>query len=44
MVIDQLTAVFLVALAFSAGMLLWTYTPSGKRWLKSMNPPDEDGE
>lgn len=42
MVMDQLTAVFLVALVCSAGMLIWTYTPSGKKWLKSLNPPDED--
>lgn len=24
------------------GLVIWSYTPSGKRWLKSLNPPDEN--
>lgn len=41
---NPVLALMIFCFVWSGGMLLWTYTPSGKRWLKSMNPPDEDGE
>lgn len=39
---NPVLALMIFCFVWSGGMLLWTYTPSGKRWLKSMNPPDED--
>ena len=39
---NPLLALFAFGIVWAGSMLLWTYTPSGKRWLKSMNPPGED--
>ena len=39
---NPLLALFAFCIVWAGSMLLWTYTPSGKRWLKSMNPSGED--
>lgn len=44
MYMNPVLALMLFCLVWSLGLVIWSYTPSGKRWLKSMNPPDEDGE
>lgn len=41
---NPVLALMLVCLAWALGLVIWINTPYGKRWLKSMNPPDEDGE
>lgn len=33
---DYMTAFFLMTSVISGGFLLWTYTKSGKKWLKEL--------
>lgn len=33
---DMLTAIFIVGTIISGAILGWTYTKSGKRWLKNL--------
>jgi len=33
---DNLTVIFMIAAIISGGLVAWSYTKSGKKWLKSL--------